>query len=187
MHSLSPWGWPGSHLLAGPANLVLSLNGIYPSVNPHVNRSCPHSQPTASQQTVLKLQLDRQYNIFDFGSTILGCSTPCLHNITESRNYLCLNLYMDWRRRICQIAVMNADINENDMGAAQNRTVYQPRPRIEKYKNSFLSQAYDDVIKWKHFLRYWPFVQGIHRSPVNSPHKGKWRGALMFIFWSASE
>ena len=38
----------------------------------------------------------------------------------------------------------------------------------------------DDVIKWKHFPRYWPFVWGIHRSPVNSPHKGQWRGALMF-------
>ena len=37
-----------------------------------------------------------------------------------------------------------------------------------------------DVIKWKHFPRYWPFVWGIHRSPVNSPHKGQWRGALMF-------
>ena len=30
------------------------------------------------------------------------------------------------------------------------------------------------------FPRYWPFVRGIHRSPVNSPHKGQWRGALMF-------
>ena len=40
--------------------------------------------------------------------------------------------------------------------------------------------AHDDVIKWKHFPRYWPFVRGIHRSPVNSPHKGQWRGALMF-------
>ena len=28
------------------------------------------------------------------------------------------------------------------------------------------------------FPRYWPFVRGIHRSPVNSPHKGQWRGAL---------
>ena len=36
------------------------------------------------------------------------------------------------------------------------------------------------VIKWKHFPRYWPFVWGIHRSPVNFPHKGKWRGALKF-------
>ena len=39
---------------------------------------------------------------------------------------------------------------------------------------------HDDVIKWKHFPRYWPFVRGIHRSPVNSSHKGLWRGALMF-------
>ena len=39
---------------------------------------------------------------------------------------------------------------------------------------------HNDVIKWKHFPRYWPFVQGIHRPPVNSPHKGQWRGALMF-------
>ena len=38
---------------------------------------------------------------------------------------------------------------------------------------------------WRHqmetsFPRNWPFVLGIHRSPVNSPHKGQWRGALMF-------
>ena len=39
---------------------------------------------------------------------------------------------------------------------------------------------HDDDIKWKHFLRYWPFLRGIHRSPVNSPHKGQWREALMF-------
>ena len=30
------------------------------------------------------------------------------------------------------------------------------------------------------FPRYWPFVRGIHRSTVNSPHKGQWRRALMF-------
>ena len=29
----------------------------------------------------------------------------------------------------------------------------------------------------KNFPRYWPFVRRIHRSPVNSPHKG---GALKF-------
>ena len=39
---------------------------------------------------------------------------------------------------------------------------------------------HDDFIKWKHLPHYWPFVWGIHRSPVNSPHKGQWRGALMF-------
>ena len=42
---------------------------------------------------------------------------------------------------------------------------------------------HDDVIKWKHFPRYWPFVRGIHQSPVNSPHKGQWRGALVVFFY----
>ena len=39
---------------------------------------------------------------------------------------------------------------------------------------------HDDVIKWKHFPRYWSFVPEIHRSAANSPHKGQCRGALMF-------
>ena len=39
---------------------------------------------------------------------------------------------------------------------------------------------HNDVIKWKQFPRYWTFVRGIHRSPVNSPHKFQWRGALIF-------
>ena len=40
--------------------------------------------------------------------------------------------------------------------------------------------CHDDVIKWRHFPRNWPFVRGIHQSLVNSPHKSQWRGALMF-------
>ena len=40
--------------------------------------------------------------------------------------------------------------------------------------------CHDDVIKWELFPRYWPFVWGIHRPPVNFPHKSQWRRALMF-------
>ena len=43
----------------------------------------------------------------------------------------------------------------------------------------YIRLDHDDFIKWKHFPRYWPFVRGIHRSLVNSPHKGQWRGALV--------
>ena len=32
--------------------------------------------------------------------------------------------------------------------------------------------TYDDVIIWKHFPRYWPFVRGIHRSPVTRSFDG---------------
>ena len=38
---------------------------------------------------------------------------------------------------------------------------------------------------WRHQIEtfsanYWPFVRGIHQSSVNSPHKGKCHGALVF-------
>ena len=44
----------------------------------------------------------------------------------------------------------------------------------------FLMLLHDDVIKWKHFSHYWPFMRGIHRSQLNSPRKGQWRGVLVF-------
>ena len=69
-----------------------------------------------------------------------------------------------------------------------NMTNIVPNPRQRRYKTwsrfmidfAMRLQRHDDVIKWKYFPRYWPFVWGIHRSPVNSPHKGQWCGALMF-------
>ena len=45
---------------------------------------------------------------------------------------------------------------------------------------------HEGVLKWKHFPRYWPFVRGIHRFPVNSPHKDQWRRAFIFFFLSSS-
>ena len=39
-----------------------------------------------------------------------------------------------------------------------------------------------DSVKWKQFPCYGTFVWGIHRSRVNSPHKGQWRGTFMFSF-----
>ena len=56
-----------------------------------------------------------------------------------------------------------------------------PNPRSVLWQKVYYYVIWhDDVIKWKHLPRYWPFVRGIHRSPVNSPHKGQWCGALMF-------
>ena len=47
-------------------------------------------------------------------------------------------------------------------------------------QSSMVGTRSDDAIKLNHFPSYWSFVRGIRRSPVNSPHKGQWRGALMF-------
>ena len=46
------------------------------------------------------------------------------------------------------------------------------------WRSSTRPLIHDDVIKWKHFTGH--LLGGIHRSSVNSPHKGQWRGALIF-------
>ena len=51
------------------------------------------------------------------------------------------------------------------------------------------SQSHHPRAWWRHqmeaFSALLAFVRGIHRSPVNSPHKGQWRGALMFsLIWA---
>ena len=43
------------------------------------------------------------------------------------------------------------------------------KPPLKLWRGWIIT-PHDDVIKWKHFPR----------SPVNSPHKDQWRGALMF-------
>ena len=48
--------------------------------------------------------------------------------------------------------------------------------RVKQTIINWMNNSHDDVMKWKHLPRYWLFV----RSPVNSPHKGHWRGALIF-------
>ena len=45
---------------------------------------------------------------------------------------------------------------------------------------------HDDVSKWKHFMRYWPFVRGIHQSPVVPLTKAS-DVELWCFLWSAPE
>ena len=62
----------------------------------------------------------------------------------------------------------------------ENRTPVDFISELQKFQRcDYMTSRHDDVIKWKHFPRYWPIVREIHRSPVNSPHKGQGRGALM--------
>ena len=48
------------------------------------------------------------------------------------------------------------------------------------------NNPHDDVIKWKHFPRNWPFVRGIHRSRW-IPHTKASDAELWCFLWSASE
>ena len=104
--------------------------------------------------TVIKRPCDRL--IFNMGIPILV------------RQHLFISLYWDSPR-----------VSKEEQVIASHRST-----DIVSYNFSSLPLnlilAPDDVIRWKHFPRHWPFVWGIHRSMVNSPHKGQWRGVLMF-------
>ena len=44
--------------------------------------------------------------------------------------------------------------------------------RQEQNVAGSIFKYHNDFIKWKHFPHYWPLVRGIHRTLVNSLHKG---------------
>ena len=74
-----------------------------------------------------------------------------------------ISVYTRWPKNIFFMSW--SFVNEDDM----KRGCFLSMRHMVKWP---LVSAYDDIIKWKHFQRYWPFVRGIHRLPVNSPHKG---------------
>ena len=80
-----------------------------------------------------------------------------------------------WPSTVCFYDICN----QNNGQVNVTYTVYSTRLWSVNVSPQTDNTFHDDVMKWKHFPRYWPFVQGIPRSPVNSPHKGQWRGALM--------
>ena len=83
--------------------------------------------------------------------------------------FLVLNIV--WKRKMCWLVGHEQKLLVSDGGKGLDpKHWYRP----------IIYPQHNDVIKWKHFPAYWPFVGGIQRSPVNSPHKGQWCGALIF-------
>ena len=94
-------------------------------------------------------------------------------------------LSVDWyvRNRIWHVHPVSDDNSRCRLGAARHSTNVSCLAGpvcISSYRPTQDERA---RILWRHqmeiFPRYWSFVRWIHRSPVNSSHKGQWRGALM--------
>ena len=94
------------------------------------------------------------------------------------------SVFMSWR--------LHADNISTTTSAILLDTVFCTLLRWEDLRMDFVNKnamlrlhtkqnKNDDVIKWKHSPGYLTFVRGIHRSQVNSPHKGQWRGAWCFL------
>ena len=56
---------------------------------------------------------------------------------------------------------------------------------ICSYSSGLLKNIHEDVAKWKHFQCYWPFVRGIHRSALDTPHEGQ--NVELCFLWCAPE
>ena len=74
---------------------------------------------------------------------------------------------------------------------ANEVAVMDMRKKIDPYQNTTKRKPSAYIFGWwRHqmeiFPPYWPFVWGIHRPAVISPHKSQWRGALKFSLVFAS-
>ena len=125
---------------------------------------------------MLDAKIPRQY-VFIFNSKLI----PCTSSLVELQSFCItmmsytLSAFQITATSIVHLAAYSANTKENYWSFLKG---IQWSTKTQKQGKGF--SCHDDVIKWKHFPRYWPFVRGIHRWPVNSPHKDQSRGALMF-------
>ena len=84
--------------------------------------------------------------------------------------------------KISRICELNRRLVETEISLESwvNTMTANVLPACVSRTTATMALIHNDVIKGKHFRRYWSFVRGIHRRSVNSPKKGQWRGTLMF-------
>ena len=121
---------------------------------------------------MIELLHNKSFSSFPLNNPSLTCRWGRLSGLialgilkNDFRNAICDHWYHYALRRKTNVTLYYTGLRSSIVGFA----AYTQGRRL-----------HNDVIKWKHFPRYWPFVRGIHRSPVNSSHKGQWRGALMY-------
>ena len=100
---------------------------------------------------------------------------------------LTVNEFMNWGSHFAKIA----NKISRTLGIMNRQKKYLPFSAMKlMYDSLSLSHLqfgiHDDVIKWKHFPRNWPFVRGIHRSRW-IPHTKASDAELWCFLWSASE
>ena len=124
--------------------------------------------------------------------------------ISNIRFFQCIfsTKYLEWRRKLSIALFLNLGPISQSVLVVNWGLVWQKQvsragtsnytPLYLWYVNTcpcFLYRfwhTHDDVIKWKHFPRYWPFVRGIHRSRWNPRTKAS-DAELWCFLWSARE
>ena len=119
---------------------------------------------------------------------VFNSTDLCVINSTEPDVMNCIEtdvIYSTDTNRINGTGpdVINTESDENEIGI---KLPDPPNSYILRDTPSSNDSFHDDVIKWKHFPRHWPFVRGIHRSRW-IPHTKASDAELWCFLWSAPE
>ena len=86
------------------------------------------------------------------------------------------------QRSVVGLEACAPDVSTNATAELSGAAPLHNTPSTGRYKHTHRAPWLSSW--WRHqmdtFSALLASVRGIHRSPVNSPHKGQWRGALMF-------
>ena len=150
-HPLSSTGYPGSiplsilsqwtPVLSNKSHLPTATSGRYARYVPAVLRQLPGG---FVKKTAAQCQRHQIYNKrHPSGEDHWGI-------------WLCPWCRKQSSSRVCK-----------DLGRPGNWRKCPPRTWTHRVGTKMSKIYHDDVIQWNHFPRYWPFVRGIHRLPVN--------------------
>ena len=120
---------------------------------------------------------------------------PCFALTVELWDVFCEDLRENWPRYngtalyggiflviILLVWLMESGSVTPSLLVKRMTTRYDNRLSGTKSSETFFIQTLK-ISWWRHqmetFPRYWPFLRGIHRSPMDSHHKGQWLEALV--------
>ena len=177
--TLPCWDWSWNMLIKGVPDDVFKNSSRYIVKNrgtSNVNRG-NYTSPWRSTPPTR-----RSFCIFDMYQF-------CWHSVTKGLTWVFPTRF---RHCVCmysyRISVWNAYCWSIAMLMISKILLNFILSSLPKRKNWHLKECidYDDAVKWKHFPRYWPFVRGIHRASVDSPHKTS-ESKRWYFLWSAPE
>ena len=137
---------------------VLKPRHIFP-------RSCEHTKKLQSKLTPnIVAHLSNALSVHPKPSPTLYIS-PCtsMNQLPRQSNSAWQPIY-SFRFFKSLSAAMNTSIYSFSHMSQMWVSMSERRIACDVHTKKRKSAEHDDVIKWKHFPRHWPFVRGIHRS-----------------------
>ena len=112
--------------------------------------------------------------------TIISCGRPVT---MEDMDYGKDDNIITTKQKIINFCTFLGGFTVNNQSSLSLIQIKIKKTWISIHIHDFL--CHDDVIKWKHFPRNWPFVRGIHRSRWITHTKAS-DAELWCFLWSAS-